>query len=39
MVGLGLFQKLSQNATAVVPPDRTEGERDEPQLRAAATET
>jgi len=29
MVGLGLFQKLSQNATASVPPDhpnRTEGE-------------
>ena len=39
MVGLGLFQKLSQNATAVVPPDRTGCERDEPQLRAAATET
>ena len=31
LVGLGLFQKLSQNATAAVPPDRADGkEGDEP---------
>ena len=29
MVGLGLFQKLSQNATAAVPPARSDGEDDE----------
>lgn len=29
LVGLGLFQKLSQNATAAVPPDREEGEEGE----------
>jgi len=40
LVGLGLFQKLSQNATAVVPPDRDEGEegnqknKDRPRRRA-----
>lgn len=39
MVGLGLFQKLSQNATAVVPPDRAESKRDEPQFRERATES
>lgn len=26
LVGLGLFQKLSQNATAAVPPDRDKGD-------------
>ena len=29
LVGLGLFQKLSQNATAAVPPDRDEGDESE----------
>lgn len=29
LVGLGLFQRLSQNATAAVPPDREEDESDE----------
>lgn len=29
MVGLGLFQKLSQNATAAVPPDHADGKADE----------
>ncbi|MCU4179282.1 GNAT family acetyltransferase [Bosea sp. BH3] len=29
LVGLGLFQKLSQNATAAVPPDRGEEEEEE----------
>ncbi|HEV7260226.1 MAG TPA: GNAT family acetyltransferase [Bosea sp. (in: a-proteobacteria)] len=29
MVGLGLFQKLSQNATASVPPDHADREVDE----------
>ena len=28
LIGLGLFQKLSQNATAAVPPDREDGEGD-----------
>ena len=27
MVGLGLFQRLSQNATASVPPDHADGEK------------
>lgn len=38
MVGLGLFQKLSQNATAVVPPDRAKGKREKPQARDSAAE-
>lgn len=38
MVGLGLFQKLSQNATAVVPPDRANGRHEKPQARNSATE-
>jgi len=29
LVGLGLFQKLSQNATAAVPPDRTDEKGDD----------
>lgn len=29
LVGLGLFQKLSQNATAAVPPDHEDGEQEE----------
>ena len=29
MVGLGLFQKLSQNATASISPNRSEGEAEE----------
>lgn len=29
LIGLGLFQKLSQNATAAVPPDREDDEGDE----------
>jgi hypothetical protein len=34
LVGLGLFQKLSQNVTAAVPPDRDEGEeRERPERR------
>jgi tellurite resistance protein TehA-like permease len=33
LVGLGLFQKLSQNATAAVPPDREEREDDERRER------
>ncbi|MET3893665.1 hypothetical protein ABIE41_004741 [Bosea sp. OAE506] len=38
MVGLGLFQKLSQNATAVVPPDRPKGKGEKPQARDSAAE-
>ena len=38
MVGLGLFQKLSQNATAVVPPDRANGRHEKPQARDSAAE-
>jgi hypothetical protein len=38
MVGLGLFQKLSQNATAVVPPDRAKSKREKPQARDSAAE-
>lgn len=35
MVGLGLFQKLSQNATAAVPPDHDDGgEEDAPETSA-----
>jgi len=29
LVGLGLFQRLSQNVTAAVPPDHDEGEEEE----------
>jgi hypothetical protein len=36
MVGLGLFQKLSQNATAVVPPDRDGDRCDKPPAREGA---
>lgn len=39
LVGLGLFQKLSQNATAAVPPDReedVEDERSEPRMMPSA---
>jgi len=37
MVGLGLFQKLSQNATAAIPPERDEGEKPEAdRARSAA---
>jgi tellurite resistance protein TehA-like permease len=37
MVGLGLFQKLSQNATAAIPPERGEGEKPEAdRARSAA---
>lgn len=33
MVGLGLFQKLSQNATAAVPPDHADDDGDsEPEI-------
>lgn len=38
MVGLGLFQKLSQNATAVVPPDRDGDRRDKPLAQDGAAE-
>lgn len=38
MVGLGLFQKLSQNATAVVPPDRDGDRCDKPPAREGAAE-
>lgn len=36
LVGLGLFQKLSQNATAAVPPDKDEDENDEAEERPLA---
>jgi hypothetical protein len=39
MVGLGLFQKLSQNATAIVPPDRTEANSDKLQARRGSAES
>jgi cytochrome c-type biogenesis protein CcmH/NrfG len=34
MVGLGLFQKLSQNATAAVPPDRVDDEEEDEEAPA-----
>ncbi len=34
LVGLGLFQKLSQNVTAAVPPDRADGKEDEDRATA-----
>ncbi len=34
MVGLGLFQKLSQNATAAVPPDHADGKDDRKSARS-----
>ena len=42
LVGLGLFQKLSQNTTAAVPPDRDEdedeeGERSDRRMEAPAS--
>ena len=36
MVGLGLFQKLSQNATAAIPPERNEGEKPDPARATSA---
>ncbi len=32
LVGLGLFQKLSQNATAAVPPDREDDEEEKAKI-------
>ena len=40
LIGLGLFQKLSQNATAAVPPDREDREGDvEPLERKRAAQS
>ncbi|CAM5189391.1 hypothetical protein ARD30_15965 [Bosea thiooxidans] len=39
LVGLGLFQKLSQNVTAAVPPDRDEGEQSKRSKQRALTPT
>lgn len=36
MVGLGLFQKLSQNATAAVPPEHEDAKKDEAPRREPA---
>ena len=38
LIGLGLFQKLSQNATAAVPPDREDEEDGEPLEREGSAQ-
>ncbi len=39
LVGLGLFQKLSQNTTAAVPPDRDEDEGEQPERRVRMSDS